>query len=139
MDFIFIWLIAICLLLGGGSWNSARTYVRDTLILKNIDFKKGYISETERKEITTRLESERIIKQRKSLKGLLLALTVIISIGLLTRYQDAVDHCSQIFTPRFPEYITGDDIKLRKKYDTVSECISDYPYIVYSERSDIEY
>ena len=134
MDIIFIWLLALCLLIGGSSWNGARTLVRDTLILRNKDLKEGYISEAELKEITARLETERVIKQRKALNGMLLALIVIAPIGLLTRYHDAVDHCSKIFTPTFPEYITEDQIELRKKYDTVSECISDYPYIVTSER-----
>ena len=139
MDIIFIWLIAICLLVGCVIWNDARTHVRDTLILKNIDFKVGYISETELKEITTRLESERIIKQRRAFKGMLLALIVIIPIGLFARYHDAVDYCSQIFTPRFPEYTTEDQIKSRKRYDTVEECISGYPYVASSEVPDEEY
>jgi hypothetical protein len=139
MDFIFIWLLALCLLYFSSSWNGARTLVRSTLILRNKDFKEGYISETELKEITARLETERVIKQRKALNGMLIALIVIVSIGLLTRYHNAVDHCSKIFTPKFPEYITKDRIELRKKYDTVSECISDYPYIVTSERPDRTY
>ena len=129
MSFVFIWLILICLAMGAFSWNEARSGVRKELKFKNEYFKAGRISEEEFKDITTRLEAQRVTNQRDVSKVMLLAIIVITSIGLFQRYYYAVDHCGQVFTPDFPEYMTEDEIESRQKYDTVKECISDYPYV----------
>ena len=129
MSFVFIWLILICFTLGVADWIQVIQGFRKEVKYHNAYFKAGRISEEEFKDITTRLEAQRVTNQRDVSKVTLLAIIVITSIGLFQRYYYAVDHCGQVFTPDFPEYMSEDEIKSRQKYDTVKECISDYPYV----------
>ncbi|MDC0135438.1 hypothetical protein OAI26_02025 [Sulfitobacter sp.] len=119
MDIVFVWLWLIGLLLSGEG------------MLREVHQALGLPYGTESENQYERFKAKQSKHKKVSVSNrFIIASIVLLLMGLLNRSYNAVDYCSDVFTPSIIDGSSSpSQIEEREKYRTVANCISEYPYI----------